>query len=381
MRPQIPLVMVKGAYDSVGGPESLLHVIAESIDRNRFPPLLALLARPRETLPRILADLAEQMPSERLDWHGLAAAPLTAKYLAALLADRPGAILHTNDMRSNLLGWMIRRVRRVPWIAHVHGWLGNTHSGRHRLYEEVDRRLVPGADLVLVGSNAMAEEVSRAGARRVGIVTNGVAADDPAAYAEQGATIRDAVAPSGGLVVGVLGRLHPGKGQALLIEAVARLRAQGLDVTALVVGDGPADAQYRELAANLGMAEHVHFAGLVPEVRPWLAAMDMLCIPSLKDSMPMTAMEAMSIAVPVIASRVGELPVAIEHGVSGLIVEVGSVPSLVAAIGRLAGSPEERVRFGQAGRRRLIQHYSPNAMMRQLEGFCEELAREAERGT
>lgn len=380
MRRPIPLVMVKGAYDRVGGPETLLHVIAAEIDRDRCPPMLALVARPRETLPGVLADVAAAMPSVRLDWHGLAAAPLTAWRLAALLAERPGAVLHTNDMRANLLGWMVRRVRRVPWIAHVHGWLGTTHSGRHRLYEEIDRRLVPWADLVLVGSEAMAEEVRRAGAKRVGIVTNGIAAADPALYAAQGAAIRARVAPGGGIVVGVLGRLHPGKGQALLIEAVARLRADGRDVTALVVGDGPAEAQYRETAARLGVAGHVHFPGLVPEVRSWLAAMDMLCIPSLKDSMPMTAMEAMSIAVPVIASRVGELPVAIEHGVSGLIVEVGSVDSLAAAIARLADAPEERARFGAAGRERLIARYSPAAMLRQLEDFCEMLSGEATGG-
>ena len=89
MRSAVPLVMVKAAYDSVGGPETLLHVIAAAIDRERFPPLLALVARPHENLPSVLAEVAGQLPSERLAWRGLATAPLTARRLSALLAQRP----------------------------------------------------------------------------------------------------------------------------------------------------------------------------------------------------------------------------------------------------------------------------------------------------
>lgn len=381
MNAPVPLVMVKGVYLSAGGPETVLQMVAANLDRERFPPLLALLARPQETLPPVVADLVTRLPTERVDWHGIAGSPFAARRIAALLAQRPGAILHTNDMRANLLAWMIRRVRRVPWIAHVHGWLRETHSGIHKWYEEIDRRLIPDADMVLVGSTAMAEEVRRAGARRIDIVTNGIPAADPSAHAAAAAEIRRRVAPSGGIIAGVLGRLHPGKGQALLIEAMAALRAKGLDITVLLVGVGPAEGDYRALAERLGVAEHVHFAGLVPEILPWLRAMDMMCVPSLKDSLPLTAMEAMSVAVPVIASRAGDLPLAIEDGRSGLLVETGSAASLASAVERLALSPELRARFGAAGRQTLIERFSPAAMLRQLEGFCATLAaEEAARG-
>lgn len=375
----IPLVMVKGAYDSAGGPETVLQTIAANLDRHRFPPLLALLARPGERLPPVLADLMNRLPSARVDWHGIARSPLVARRVAGLLAERPGAILHTNDMRANLIGWMIRRVRRVPWIAHVHGWLRETHSGIHKIYEEIDRWLIPSADLVLVGSTAMAEEVRRAGAKRVDIVTNGIPPADPARYEEEAAAIRRRVAPSGGLIAGVLGRLHPGKGQALLIEALPGLRAKGLDITVLLVGVGPADAEYRALAARLGVSEHVHFAGLVPDILPWLRAMDMMCVPSLKDSLPLTAMEAMSVACPVIASRAGDLALAIEDGRNGLLVDVGSSASLGAAVERLARAPELRAALGAAGHRTLIERFSPAAMLRQLEGFCAMLSEEEAR--
>ena len=283
-------------------------------------------------------------------------------------------------MRADLLAWMITRFRRVPWIAHVHGWLRHTHSGKHKLYENIDRHLIRSADLVLVGSSAMAEEVRIAGGKRVEIVSNGITATDPTLQDAEAAAIRGRLAPAGSLIVGILGRLHPGKGQALLIEALARLRRKGLDLTVLLVGEGPAEADYRQLAEQAGVAAQVHFAGLVPETLPWLRAMDVVCVPSLKDSLPLTTLEAMSMARPVIASRAGDLPLAITDGRNGLLVEVGSATALEVAVERLAGAPALRAELGEAGRRTLIERYTPEAMLQQLEGYCTQLQAEHRHG-
>lgn len=367
------IVMVKGAYDRAGGPETVLRMIADNLDRDRHRPLLALLAKPGTALPPILDAVAASLPSTRLDWNGLGSAPGAAMALSRLLRERPGAILHTNDMRADLLAYMITRVRRVPWIAHVHGWLRHTHSGRHKLYEDIDRWLVRGADLVLVGSNAMADEARIAGARRIEVVTNGIPAVHPEDHDHAAADIRARFAGPGQTVVGMLGRLHPGKGQALMIEASAKLRGRGRDVCAIIVGEGPAEADYRTLAAELGIAAHVHFTGLVDDTRPYLRAMDIVCVPSLKDSLPLTALEAMSVARPVIASRAGDLPLAIDDGRTGLLVEVGSVDELAMAIDRLVGDIALRHAMGEAGRAHLIEKFTPEAMLRQLQGFCDEL--------
>jgi glycosyltransferase involved in cell wall biosynthesis len=196
---------------------------------------------------------------------------------------------------------------------------------------------------------------------------------DPAAFDREAARVRAEVVPGGGLIAGMLGRLHPGKGQALLIEAIASLRRQGQNLTVLLVGEGPAEAEYRALAGSLGVADHVHFAGLVPDIHPYLRAMDIVCAPSLKDSLPLTVFEAMSVSRPVIASRAGDLPLAIEDGLTGLLVETGSSDALAIAINRLAGDPQLRARIGEAGHAALIARFTPQAMLRQLEGFCDQL--------
>jgi len=336
-------------------------------------PQLMLLSRPGEQLPAVLAEVAAKVSTQRLSWNGVASAPLTALALARLLRERPGVILHTNDMRSDLLGFLVTRLCRVPWIAHVHGWLGETHAGRWKMYENLDRWLIRGADLVLVGSNAMADEVRSAGARWVEIVTNGIPAVDPTSFDAAAASIRADLGLADGLVIGMLGRLHPGKGQALLIEALAKLRAQGRNLTGLLVGEGPALEDYRALAERQGISDRVFFAGLVPNIYPYLRAMDIICVPSLKDSLPLTAFEAMSVARPVIASRAGDLPLAIKNGRTGILVETGSSDALATAIDRLAGDQDLRTRIGEEGHRMLTDRFTPQTMLRQFEGFCDEL--------
>lgn len=367
------LVLLKGVYDRAGGPETVLQMILGHLDRTQFDPTLALIARPGQAVPQVLQDLTAQTQSARIAWHGIARAPASAAALGRILQGRSGAVLQTNDMRADLLAYLLTRVKRVPWIAHVHGWLGETHAGRWKLYEGVDRWLVRRADLVLVGSTAMANEVRSAGVRRVEIVTNGIPAANPAAYDAEAAAVRRRVAPEGGLIVGMLGRLHPGKGQALLIQAVAQLRDAGTGLTVLLVGEGPAEPEYRALAAELGFADRVHFAGLVPDPLPFLRAMDIVCVPSLKDSLPLTALEAMSVARPVIASMAGDLSLAIDDGRSGVLVPIGSVDALRDAIARLAGGKALRAAMGEAGRVLLEQRFTPAAMLRQFEGFCSEV--------
>ena len=81
----------------------------------------------------------------------------------------------------------------------------------------------------------------------------------------------------------------------------------------------------------------------------------------------------MSVGRPVIASRAGDLPLAIDDGRTGLLVEIGSAPALEAAIERLVADPELRLQLGRAGHAALIARFTPQAMLMQLQGFCDSL--------
>ena len=102
------------------------------------------------------------------------------------------------------------------------------------------------------------------------------------------------------------------------------------------------------------------FTGAVgeEEIRGYLDAADVFCLPSFAEGVPVSLMEAMAMELPVVSSRIMGIPELIEDGVSGRLISPGNVGQLTAVLEGLAGDPAERRRLGQAGRRRVIEHYA-----------------------
>lgn len=362
------VMMVKGNYGLTGGPETILATMARHLDRTKVRPVLALVHRSGVAESPQLS--AGQLAIERCDvtWSGLVASPLAALRMAKVVAYYGADLIHTHDMRADLLAYLLTRRRKVPWIAHVHGWLGHTQTGRWKLYERMDQWLVRYADLVLVGSTVTRDEVLRAGARRVEVLPNAIQIEPDRSWEAAAAKVRAEInAGPEAVVVGMSGRIHPGKGQQFLIQAIAKLAGEGRPIRGLVVGEGPNLEHLRTLATQLGAGGLVTFAGFRPELTPYVAAMDVFVAPSLKESLPLAVLEAMSLRRATVASRVGDLPHVIEDGKNGLLIPPGDVEALCAAIRQLAADQAVRARMGAEARATIVARYSAEAMSRRLE--------------
>lgn len=364
------IFLIKGNYLRAGGPETLIGSMVRSLDRERFSPSLILLRKGGAPDSVTLADDHLSALRQEVAWRGIATAPLTARAIGRLCDKQAAVLLHTHDMRANLVAYLFTRVRRIPWIAHIHGWLGATHSGRWRVYERIDQWVVRSADLVLVGSHATLQEVHALGVQQARVIPNAVEIPPLSALQTERQRIRGELgAADSSVVVGVVGRLHPGKGQAFLIRAVAQLRQKGLDVRGVIVGEGPDHETLQALSRELGLAGCVTLTGFCRETAPYMAAMDIVVVPSLKESLPLTALEAMSLQKPVIASRVGDLPKILTHGVNGLLVHPGDVSDLSAALETLMRDSALRQRLGEQARELVIARFSSEAMARTLESI------------
>jgi colanic acid/amylovoran biosynthesis glycosyltransferase len=156
-----------------------------------------------------------------------------------------------------------------------------------------------------------------------------------------------------------VGRLLHGKGLSLLFESVAELRRRGLDLTVAVVGDGPARAELETAVRTLRLAEHVRFLGSVGEndLLARYSAADIFCLPSFAEGIPVVAMEAMAMELPVVTTRIMGIPELVEEGANGLLVPPGRVDALTEALDRLVRAPEERRRMGAAGRQKVRTDY------------------------
>jgi glycosyltransferase involved in cell wall biosynthesis len=162
---------------------------------------------------------------------------------------------------------------------------------------------------------------------------------------------------NGRLHVLCVGRLVPDKGQALLVQAIAAMRARGHDVTATLVGDGPDRPALEAAARPLDGA--VELAGAVGQdrIRELYADADVFCLPSFAEGVPVVLMEAMATGLPVVTTRIMGIPELVEDGRAGLLVRPGRPDELASALERLAGDPEGRAAMGRAGRDRVAADY------------------------
>lgn len=157
--------------------------------------------------------------------------------------------------------------------------------------------------------------------------------------------------------VGALADAH--KGQKVLIEAARMLLETRPEVTFLLLGAGPDEAELKALAADL---PNVVFEGYRENVGDYLAAFDFFVFPSRVEGLGSTLLDAMHFGLPVVASRVGGIPEIVIEGETGLLVPPGDARSLAENVARLAADPVLRQQMAAAGRSR-AEAFSPEQMV------------------
>jgi colanic acid/amylovoran biosynthesis glycosyltransferase len=178
---------------------------------------------------------------------------------------------------------------------------------------------------------------------------------------------------SGHAEVLFVGRLLPGKGITLLLEAIGDLRRRGLDVRLTVAGDGPARGSLERAARHHGVSEAVRFLGAVGQdaLLEVYRAADLFCLPSFAEGIPVVAMEAMATELPVVITRIMGVPELVDDGVEGLLIPPGRVDALTEALERLVRDPEQRRRMGRAGRQRIARQYEIGFWARRMRAVLE----------
>jgi glycosyltransferase involved in cell wall biosynthesis len=155
-----------------------------------------------------------------------------------------------------------------------------------------------------------------------------------------------------------VGRLTPAKGQHLLIDAVDRLTQQGRRVRLRLVGDGPDYTSLRARADRLADPKSVIFEGAVNQdrIRSIYAMANVFCLPSFAEGLPVALMEAMSMQIPCVSTRIAGIPELIRDGIDGLLVPASDLDALVDALARLMDDDELRNRLARGGRARILEH-------------------------
>ena len=253
--------------------------------------------------------------------------------------------------------WLALRRPRLPVVGLLHQPPGGLEGGwpRHVVQRTLDQLAYRRAARLITASDSLRERLIDAGWPKERIVAVSPGRDVMAAPADTAAGRREMRARRDIAALCVASWL-PHKGILELLEALARL--PDALVTLHLVGDEQADLEYgarvRERAQRADLAGRVvRHGGLSPEeVGALYAGADVFVLPSYKETYGTVYGEAMSLGLPVVGWRAGNLPRLVEQEREGLLAAPGDVAELAAALERLASDESLRERMSVAARER-----------------------------
>ena len=171
-------------------------------------------------------------------------------------------------------------------------------------------------------------------------------------------------------LIGIVATLRSWKGHRYLMQALAAMRRP--EVSLVVVGDGPQRGALEELAATLGIAAQVRFAGNQAEVAPWMRSFDVFCLPSYaNEGVPQALMQAMACARPVVTTAVGSIDEIVTHGDTGIIVPAQNDMRLRVEISNLLDDAARRAALGARAHAEAHARFGEALMVeRMIEAFA-----------
>ncbi len=291
---------------------------------------------------------------------------------AALLGAEEGYdIFHGHVYSGGISALVLARRYGGVAVNTVHGsyypvWHLLTSGPVAAMYRAGERLVAPAlarcCELQIHTASYFAEQVRRWGVpeERLRVIPNGVDAEmfSPAAGGAE---------PGGEKVVFTARRLVRKTGVDVLLRA-ARIVLRQESCRFVIAGDGPERAALERLARALGVAGHVSFLGRVPyrEMPKRIAGADVVAVPSLIEATSLFVLEAMAMAKPVVATRVGGIPEVLSER-EGMLVEAGSHEALAEAILKLLRDAALREELGRRARDRVLREFTWERVARSTE--------------
>lgn len=256
--------------------------------------------------------------------------PRLAHHLERLEPD----IVHTHMFKADLHGAL------AAWMASVDHLISTKHAADEQRawwpVALVDRWLARRSDAILAVSHDMAQftvEVEGFPAEHIKVILNGIDLARARPTRDRAAVRHELDVPEDAPLVLATARLHYSKGHKVLLEAMRSVRAELPTAILAIAGDGDEKRRLMRLAQPDG--EAVRFLGVHRDIGDLLGACDCYVLPSLREGLGLSCVEAMAAGCPAVATTVGGLPEVLTDGVDGLAIPPGDAPAMARAILRL----------------------------------------------
>lgn len=302
--------------------------------------------------------------------------------LTAMIREENFQILHCHGSRANLMGTLLQSQVKIPVVTTVHSDYRLDYLGRnfHRLtYGTINTICVRRIKNHIGVSDAMADLLIQRGFDPLTMfsIYNGVdfTPVEPAQDREQffqnvGLTVKP-----GDVVFGIAARLSAVKDVATLIRGFGLACQSVSNIRLLIAGDGEQRQELERLVMQCCPAERCCFAGWLQDTDSFYHAIDVNTLTSLSETFPYALTEGARMHCATIASRVGGVPMLIDHGVNGLLFEARHPEDLAAHMVELASDPERRHQLGEALYEKASSKFSVDATVRRQREIYQVLLR------
>jgi glycosyltransferase involved in cell wall biosynthesis len=356
----------------IGGGESHLLTLMGEIDKNRFEPVVVALSD-GEMISRLTKmGIRNYVVNTRLPFN-----IMVWKQLRRILLRERIDIIHTHGARA--LSNLLQPARRlgIPVIHTIHGWSFHDHlpAWKRRIRIMGERFLTSRATLNI----AVSESNRRIGLEKLGVfrcevVHNGVDLSVFGANVPHGGIRGEFGIQPGAVVITFVARFIHDKNPLPLVRAFGALVHDYPEARLIMVGDGPAREEAMKLAAGMNLNGLIFFPGFRRDVPEILADSDIFCLPSIKEGLPVSLIEAMAVKNAVIATDVQGCVDVVTNGADGLLVPLdGLQEGLEKALRTLLSDPDRRRVLAARARAKVEEQFDAKGMTRKLEDLYEKL--------
>ncbi|GAB4144348.1 MAG: glycosyltransferase [Planctomycetaceae bacterium] len=353
-----------------GGAERALVQLVTRLDREKWRPEVFCLTQQGDLVESLEAN---QIPVTCLGVSGRANVWVIFRLARLLRRFRP-AILQTFLYHANIVGRLAGWIARVPNI--VSGIRVAEKRSRFRLW--MDRW----TEWLVKQHVCVSEDVAQFSIERGGLspdkirtIPNGVDYEH-FSKATPADLQRFGIPPDSRTVISV-GRLDPQKNPQLILEAFQPVVNAVRNAHLLFVGSGILEKQLREQASQLGLENHVHFAGTVPDVAPLLKASDCFVLASRWEGMPNAVLEAMAAGIPVVCTRVEGVRDLVVEGKTGLLIPQENRQQLAESMLEILQNPQRAADLAREAQTLVFKDYTWGISVKNYQVLYEELLEKA----
>jgi glycosyltransferase involved in cell wall biosynthesis len=363
----IPMLHLRVVAGTGGGPEKTILNSPRAIRPNGFQAHVAYMCPPQSDVADILRRkaAAADCPLTIIEDRG----PLdfrTVQQVVKLCRSLNIQLLQTHDYKSNVVGLLARRFRRMAMSTMLHGW--TDMSGRMPLYKRIDQFSLRFFQSLICVSEDLVEECTRLkiSKEKIHLVRNGI---DTHVFcrslSRKQAKLQVAASPDR-ILLGSVGRLSQEKGFVPLIQCVSELQREGYPIDLWIAGDGPQRADLEKLIGEQGLGGSVRLLGQQENLHPFYQAMDSFVLNSIREGLPNVLLEAMAFGTPVIATAIAGIPHLVRDGQHGRLIQADSPAQLKSAILEFLKDPQLFADMSSKARERIQDEFSFDRRMEKV---------------